>query len=378
VKAAGPHTEYLKRKDLFERIGSSLLRGAAGAFTENIDLFIREEGTTKTLVQSTLEQVLEGIKGKENLFTNESLELIYKSALRAIGENPELFSDNSAVQELIRKTTEALTEGEKVFSPETVRAVVQAALEVVRDNAEMLIDPDNPREQLLADAVEAIAASLSSTLAGGGTAADLLSRTQLVELARVVFEQVAAHPEHLLGGDPVDVKETALAQTIGSVARALGKDPGLLVTGQGFVQLLEGTIEVAVLNADKLIDFDAPSTRENPLFKVLKQIVDVIKDETNDPRGLVTRDVFLEIVERALPLVSANLEPLLGDEPNLVGDTVAKTLALASGPLENRTNGANLPLLTEELLRKALWGELNLDEPTAVVNAAKDALRKAA
>lgn len=377
VKAAGTHTAYLDRKDLFERIGSSLLRGAAGALTENIALFIRKEGTTKTLVQSTLEQVLEGIRGKENLFTNESLELIYKSALSAVGENPELFSDNNAVQDLIQSTVEALSEGEKVFSPETFRAVVSAALDVVRDNAEMLIDPDEPSEQLLADAVSAVAGSLSSTLAGGGTAVNLLSRTQLVELARIVFEEVAAHPEHLLGEDAADVEETALAQTIGSVTRALGKEPGLLVTGDGFVRLLRGTLEVAVLNADKLIDFGGPATSDNLLFKVLKQIVDVIKDEANDPRGLVTRDVFLEIAERALPLVSANLEPLLGNEPDLVGDTVTKVLGLASGPLEDRTNGANLPLLTEELLRRALWGELNLDEETAVVNAAKDALRTA-
>lgn len=377
VEARGLN-EYLNRKELFKRIGSSLIRGAAGAFTENIDLFVRKETPTKEIVKSALDQVLKGIEGKENLFTTESLELIYKSALTAIGENPELLSDNTAVQDLIAGTVDALTRGKKVFSEETFRAVVENALRVAADHAEMLIDPDNPREQLLADAVTAVADGLSSTLAGGGTAADLLSRTQLVELSRAVFNEVAENPEHLLGTDSPNVKETALAQIIGSVARALGENPGLLVTGDGVLRLMRGAIRVTILNADKLIDPSKPGTKNNLLFKVLNEVASVIKDEDNDPRGIVTREVFLEIVGRVLPVVSANVEPLLDDDASVVGQTIMTALELASGVFENRTNGANLPILIEGLLRKALWGELDLEEQDDVKIAAKEMLRAAA
>ncbi|MHC4352625.1 MAG: hypothetical protein ACYTE3_10645 [Planctomycetota bacterium] len=377
LTAAGASEAKLsRREELFRRIGSSIMRGAAGAFGENIDLFMRN-GTAKTLVQSTLTQVLEGIEGKADIFTNESIELLYKSALNAVGDNPELFSGNEFVQALIGKTVKALAKGDKVFSEETFGAVVQAALEVARDNAEMLFDPDDPQEQLLASAVGAMASSLSSTLAGGGTAKDLLSKTQLVELAQVVFQEVAKHPEHLIGGEADDVRMTALAQIIGSVVRSLGENPALLITGEGFVSLVRDSIRVAVLNADKLIDFGAPNTSRNLLFKILHQVAQVIEEESNDPRGLVTREVFLEIVERILPVASANLALILDGQPNLVRNTVRTSLGLASDVLTNRTNGANLPDLIEELLRRVLWGELKLNETGAVLAAANEALRAA-
>ena len=47
-----------------------------------------------------------------------SLELIFHSSLRAVGENPELFSDKKILQELITSTVTALTDdtGRKLFS----------------------------------------------------------------------------------------------------------------------------------------------------------------------------------------------------------------------------------------------------------------------
>jgi hypothetical protein len=376
VEAGASQATLDRREKFFKRIGSSILRGAAGAFTENIDLYM-DDGTARTLVESTLTQVMAGIAGKPDIFTNESLELIYKSALGAAADNPHLFSDDKFVQALISSTVQAVAKGKKLFSEEMCGTIVQVALEVVRDNAEMLIDPDDPQEQLLASAIGAMAGSLSSTLAGGGTARDLLSKTQLLELTRVVFEEVAEHPEHLIGADVDDVKMTALAQIIGSVARALGTNPTLLVTGEGLLQLLRGTIRVAVKNLDKLIDFGEPNTSKNLLYKILHQIVIVVEEQSNDPRSLVTREVLLEIVERVLPLVSANLELIVDGQPNAVRDTVKKALGLASTVLENRTNGDNLPILIEALLRKVLWGELKLSEESAVLTAATEALRAA-
>ncbi|MHC4955587.1 MAG: hypothetical protein ACYTGZ_17180 [Planctomycetota bacterium] len=375
IDAAGDINEFLDRKDLIKRVGSSLFRGAAGAFTENINLFMRDGETVTVLAESTLTRVLEGIKDQEDIFTNESIELLYKSALNAVADNAELLADDEFIAELISQTTRAVAEAEEIFAVETAGAIAQAALEVVRDNAEMLIDPSNPQKQLLADAVGAIAGSLAESVGG---ARDLLSRSQLVDLARVVFLEVAEHPEHLIDADPDDPKDMALAQIVGSVAAALGENPEFFVTGDGFIRLVQDTIHVAVLNADKLIDFGDPDTSRNLLFKILQQVVLVITDEANDPRRLVTREVFLEIVETVLPLVSANLEVVIGDQPDAIEATVRKALELASGVLENRTNGANLPELIEELLRRVLWGELNLNDEAAVLAAARTALRQAA
>jgi len=369
----------IELEDLLERIGSGLLAGAAAAFTENIDLFIRRDDTAKALVKSTLVQVLEGIKGKQDLFTNESLELVFKSALTAVGENAEIFSSKPIVRELIARTVKALTnaQGRRLFSRDTVGAIVVAALEVVRDNIETVVDADDPQEQLLASTVSAIARGLASGLAQGGTAKDLLSKNQLVALVKLVFEEVAKHPEQLIEAEAGDQRKMAVAQIIGSVAAALGQDPGKLVNGSRFVELVRIATRVAIVNADKLIDFGSPSTKKNLIFKILQQIVLAVS-EGIDTRGLVSRDVFLEIAERVLRVTSANLEPILGGQDAVVKDTVLKVLELATGVLENRTNGDNLPYLVEEILRQVLWGELNLDEASALERAALDALRDAA
>ena len=365
------------RRELIRRIGTSILRGGATAFAEDIALFTRDGERSTVLVRSTLEQVLEGIAGKEDIFTNESLELVFRSALAATGENAELFSEKKILQELIKSTVSALKSqsGRQLFAPETVGAVLQAALEVAGENVETLFDPNDPQEQLLATALEALTKSFSTTLAGGGEIEDLLSRNQRVQLARIIFQEVARHPEQLLDVNESDARKMAVAQIVGSAARALGDDPGLLVNGEGFVELVRIAVGVAVQNADKLLDLESLSPRENMLFAVLHQTVTGM--ENGDARGLVGRDVFLELVDRILPVASANLELLLDDAAKLVQETVRTALELAHGELENRINGLNLPILIEGLLLEVLWDELNLDEATAVLLSATEILRAA-
>lgn len=77
-----------------------------------------------------------------------------------------------------------------------------------------------------------------------------------------------------------------------------------------------------------------------------------------------------------LPVVSANLEPL-GAKPKLVADAVASGLELAQGALAGRITGDNLAPLIEELLTRALWNELDLDDEPKLKEAALEILRAA-
>jgi hypothetical protein len=174
IDAATSPGVKLERKQLFKRIGSSILRGGTTAFSENIELFLPSDedshNTLERLVQSTLTQVLAGIQGKEDLFTNDSIELVFRSAIGAVGENADLFTKNQLLQQLIARTLKALTDtqGRKLFSDQTVAVILREALEVVHDNVETLIDPRKPQQQLLANAVAAMARSLATSLAGSG------------------------------------------------------------------------------------------------------------------------------------------------------------------------------------------------------------------
>lgn len=373
-----PIEARLGRQQLLSRIGSSLVRGAAGAFTENLDLFIPANDRTRGLVQSTLEQVLAGIKDNEDLFTNETIELVFRSALRATAENPGAFTDNKVLGQLIGQTVGVLADRQwdQLFTSETAGAILFEALEVARENIETLIAPDTPREQLVARTLAAVAASLSTALAGGGKVQDLLSRRQLIELTRAVLGEVARHPDQLVGADGKDPRLTVLAQVVGSVAKALGKDPKKLVNGTTFIEVVRIALRTAALNVDRLIDLESQNTRTNLLFDILRQVAAAI-EEAGDARALVSRDVFLEIVRRALPVASANVAGLTAKNAHAVQQVVAKALELAEGALAQRINGANLPVLIEALLRDVLWDKLRLDQDVPVQTAAALALQSA-
>jgi hypothetical protein len=375
VRQAVASGDDVGRQQLFRRIGTSLLRGATAAFAGDIDLFV-PNAEASGLIKDTLTQVLEGIKGQEDLFTNDTLELIVRSALRATAENAGLFTDKKVLQELIARTTTVLADRQwdKLFSAATAGAVLHEALEVARENMETLIDPKHPREQLLAEALAAMAGSLSAKLAGGGSIQDLLSRRQVVDLAKSVLQEVARHPEQLLAGSDDDPRKTVLAQVIASVARALGDEPTLFTNGEGFLKLVRATLAVVVNNADQLVDTTSASPATNLLFDLLKQVVSTLA-KADDPRHLVNRDVFIAILERVLPLVSANLEPVLGNQPKIVSAALTVALELAQDTLAHRVNGANLPLLVEGLLHEALWSNLKLEDAQAVEAAALAILR---
>lgn len=378
LRAAIQTGNELSRQQLFRRIGTGILRGGTAAFAENINLFLPGDGLGQKIVGQTLSQVLAGLDGKEDLFTTESIELIFKSALRITAENSALITGNKVLQELITRVLNVVGDQrwDKLFSSATAASVLFEALEVARENIETLINPKNPKEQFLANALAAMAGSLSTKLAGGGSVQDLLSRAQLLDLTRAIFAEVAKRPELLVGGSAVDPRNTVLAQVIGSVARALGDDPLLVTHGTGFVELVRIALGVAVQNADKLVDTKSASPATNLLFELLKQVVTAVTT-AKDPRQLISRDVFVDIVRRVLTTASANLEVLVGGQPKAVQETVTAVLGLASGVLENRVNGANLPLLIQQVLLQVLWEELNLREQTALEQAALRILKAA-
>jgi len=379
LEGAGSAEELLSRKNLVQRLGSSILRGAAGAFTENIDLFLPGDGTARALVELTLTQVMQGVRGQPDLFTNESLELIFRSGLRAVGENAELFSDKKILQALIASTAQALTDatGKSLFSEETVAAVVAGALTAASQNVGTLIDPKDPQKQLLARAASAIALGLSTQLGAHPSLKGVLSRQQLIDLTQIVFDEVARHPEALLGGPPGDARTSALAQVIGSVAGALGDDPRRLVDGQGLQQLVRIALAGAVQNADGLLDLEHADPTTNLLFRGLKEVATAVAN-TDDPRRLVSRQGFVDLVAQVLPVVSANLGPLVAKQDSLVQRTIAQALQLANGALRGRIDGRNLPLLVRGLLVEVLWDELDIADREQTVRSATRILRAAA
>ncbi len=363
-----------RRSKLIKRISSSVMRGGAAAFTANIDLFMPGDKNSTKVVSYTLSALVKGIEGQEDLFTNESLERIYQSALVAVAENSKVFTDDALLGAMIQNTVKALTDkpAKAVFGQETVSAVVQAALVTVTENIETLVDTQDPGKQLLADAVTALANGLGQSLAGRASARDLLSKKQLVDLTSFVFAEVARHPEQRLHSVGNDELKTVLAQIVGSTAKALGNDPKSLINGEGYVILVQAAVKVGLQNADKLLKLDTTEVKTNILYQIIKEAADAVQQH-EDPRRLVSRQVFVSTVTGILPVVSANLDPLLGNKVKEPVKVVVRFVLdqASKGPLENRINGANLAPLIQQMLLKVLRDNLDLSQAAPALEAAK-------
>ncbi|HTD68323.1 MAG TPA: hypothetical protein VK846_17495, partial [Candidatus Limnocylindria bacterium] len=150
-------------------------------------------------------------------------------------------------------------------------------------------------------------------------------------------------------------------------------DPARFVNGDSFIELTQIALQVAVKNVDQLVDLQSVTPRTNVLAQALQQMTTSIVEQ-GDPRKLISRDVFVEMARRVLPLVSAHIDALAGKP---LAETVRTAMELASGKMKTRINGANLPVLVEQLLRTVLAEELTLTETTAVEMAARTILKAA-
>ncbi|HYC55614.1 MAG TPA: hypothetical protein VEL28_11845 [Candidatus Binatia bacterium] len=371
--------ELQRRDDLFRRIAGTLIKTGATTVAKDPALFVHGKGKGKEAIRETVAAVLTAVRDADDLFSDEGLDAIVDAALGAAGENFGVFVEHEALRSLLTNTVHALAEGEArdLFGGAAAEKIVLAALQTVVENSETLIDPAKPQQQLIAAAVTALANGLASDLAGPGGVKDLFSSKQLVELSRIAFEQVARHPEQLLGNAGDDPRRMALAQILASVASAAGADPQRLLTGAGFIDLAEAALLVTVKNADKLLHLEKDDPTTNVLYSVLAAVAGALADPGANAR-LVDRDTFVAIGASILPVVSNNLDRILGTDATVVRDTVAAALQLGTGELANRINAGNFPILVEDLLRDVLLGDLAPNDRAAVAEAAAELLRLAA
>jgi len=362
------------RLEFYDRVTSSLLRGAMAGFSENPTLFIKGKSGEADFIRDTLTQVFQGLQTQEDLFTTESLEVIYKHALLAVSESAPHITDNQIIQSFLKRTVDELIikEGTKeIFSEGTVAEIMKIGLETLGNNISTLIDPDNPERKLLDETVAALAFSLSSALAGDKLGA-LFTSKQMIALSQIVFQEVAKNPEVLLGFKEMNLETTGLAQIIGSVAQSLEKNPRKLITGEGALELVRTAIKTAAQNAGTLLRLDTADPTENLLYQLLNATVHPLAEKitTENLPGLINRQTIAETATRVLVTTVNNLEPFIQGEPTQISDLIKAILRLATEEkISARLNAGNFALVFDKLLRKLLLGELVLTDENSIRTA---------
>ena len=368
------------RLEFYDRVSSSLLRGAMTGFAENPTLLIRGKSGGADCIRETLTQVFKGLETQTDFITNESLEIIFKNALLTVSEKANLITKEKIIQSFLQGTVgELITKqtSKDIFSEGTVTDIMKIGLETLGNNVSTLIDPKNPQRKFLDETVAALATSLSSTL-GGEKLGKLFSSKQMIALSQIVFQEVAKNPEHLLGYANNNPEKTGLAQIIASVARSLGDDPRKLITGDGALELLRTAMKTGMQNADTLLRLDTTQPTDNLLYQLLHETVQPMAKKMTPANltSLINRQVIADTAKQMLVTTANNLTPFMGGKATQVRDLIQIMLDLATEKIFSaRLNAGNFVPVFDMLLRKLLLGQLDPTKKETIITALEEALQ---
>lgn len=365
---------YTLRREMLQDI----IRVSAKTVSENQECLVgTQKSREEKLLASVLKAVLKTVQKESNLFTQRAVVDIYAAGLRAVAQNAALLlpSTNGNQHEIflenlftgIANQLAVSAEGEPpgIFTPGVLGDVIESALDVLATNAARLIDPKNPQEQLLVDALERVILALSSDFHEEAELsvilAGLFSRQQLVDIIQEVFIAVARNPDGLLRGTDDDPKRSALAQIIGAVAATISSDTGRLLNGDDCVELFAVGLRAFAMNPDRLLDLHTADPVENVIAQVITSVVQAAaKNLEAGGRNLLNGEVLVEMIEIALAMVSKNVDGFL-KEPEIVFMVVERLLKAASNLMANELDAESLILVFPLVLRNALLGREALD-----------------
>jgi hypothetical protein len=331
------------------------------------------------LLNAVLQAVLHTLQDQPLLFSSQTLRAMYGSSLEAVAQNAALIlpgKDGDPSHEFLSQLFIGMAQllvkaGQAVprtlFTPDLAQDVVGLALDTLAQNAPQLINPKNPGDQFLVQALERVILSFSGELHHDqdlpGILAATFSQKQLKVMIQEVFEAVAENPGALLPGKGGDPQRSALAQIMGSVAAVLSRDSQNLLTGDRYVELGGLALKAFAMNPDRLLNLNTADPLDNILTKVMTAVLLAAYDDLQSGgRHLLWGDTLFQAIEAALAAVSKNTQGFLAD-PEIVALVLKRLLNAASGAQANVLDSENLLIVFSPLLSRVLKvGREILDE----------------
>jgi hypothetical protein len=160
--------------------------------------------------------------------------------------------------------------------------------------------------------VKSFVDSMSGALAENRSLATVFSRTQLVDLGRVLLTHISNSPSMVLGSD-----NEALQAVLAAVTTAMAADDDLLLNGDEWIQIAAVAASEAAANPVRLFNLDP-----------------------NDPGDVLAGQVMSMVVKSAIAARRAD-----GGKSVLFGATLAQTLMMVLEAVSGRAQdiGDNLP-----------------------------------
>jgi hypothetical protein len=322
------------------------------------------------LLNAVLQAVLHTVQTQPQLFSSQTLRTMYTAGLAAAAQNAalllpgrDLSPSHEFLSQLFTNTATLLAKAgqagpEDLFTPDLAGEIIALALNTLAQNSRQLINPQDPREQLLVQALEQVIFGFSGELHHDQDLPRILagafSQQQLTAIMQKVFGAVAENPGALLPGKDGDSRRSVLVQITGALAAVVSRDSQLLLTGDGYVQLLEVGLQAIAMNPDRLLNLDTADPLDNVLTQVIMSVLTAAADNLQGGgRNLLWGEALLRTTEAALAAVSKNTQGFLAD-PEIVTLVLKRLLVAASGAQANVLDAESLLLVFSPLLKQAL------------------------
>ena len=147
-----------------------------------------------------------------------------------------------------------------LFTPDLAQDFIALALDTLAQNARQLINPKDPRDQLLVQALERVILSFSGEFHHDQALPGDFGRNVLPEATPCHYPgglwRGGGESRGLLPGTGGDPQRSALAQIMGAVAAVVSRDSQGILTGDGYVELVRVALQAFAINPDRLLNLN--------------------------------------------------------------------------------------------------------------------------
>ncbi len=269
-------TEQLKWREIADAIMGPVAKAALQTVAKHQTAFLGDDfDPDKALGAVTRALFLEAAKdGLKDQFTREGLLGLYSAALSVAAERPQLFlgdgqrSEDELARELFSNFAGVLRDSPPPFDGEVGIALASAALGAVGNNIHRFADDSDHWEQTAAEMVRSLITKLKSALDTNENIKNVFSKSQLIELGRILLFRVAETPWMILGS-----KNEAWEGVLTAVAAAMEADTNLLLSGDDWLEIVKVAAEEVAANPARLFRLNSADPEDVLAAKLISAIL---------------------------------------------------------------------------------------------------------
>jgi len=299
--------EQLDFKRTLEAISGPALSAALGTIADYPGAFLGKDFASTTAIGAVTQAVLTEASDGDfaDLFEHDGLERVYKAALGVAATRPELFIDeisgdaDDTARQLLTKFADVLRKDRDDDSPGIGSQLGVAVLEVVQTNVHLYVNADQPWEGLAADLLESMLTGFKEGVIDGNhhPLQTVFSKEQLVELGRIVLDQIASTPSMIASGN------AEITRLVGLIASLVAADEDLLLTGDDWREVAAVIVAEAAANPGRLFDLDGTHPNEKLAEELIKLVIKAASDSMRSVGRAGGATLFGETLREAIIIV---------------------------------------------------------------------------